>query len=332
MRREVLIIYTGGTFGMAAAPDNGALVPRPFLELVSNYPALSKLVGDCQQIDLSPIRDSSEMAPKDYMRLRDLMLSHKESLVLVIHGTDTLAYTASAISFLMRGLGKKVVFTGAQIPLGLNESDALSNLKLAKAALLDERIKEEVLIAFGGKILRGNRAEKKSSIQLTAFDSPMFPAIRTTSSPPESTPPLKIKSAIDHISGVSEKVIYLPVYPGLSYKSYVSSIVDVKPKGIVLGTYGSGNIPSSASFQMVLKTTIQKGIPVMAVSQNYAGRVDLSTYESGRTLLSLGVISGKDLTLPAALTKMMVLLGEERGLDELRDLLGRNLAGEMTDE
>ena len=317
---------------MAPSGPQGSLVPQEFDALISENPTLKKLVVGAVIRSLEPARDSSEMGPKDYMRLRDLILSIKEDHFIVIHGTDTMAYTASAISFLLRGLGKKVIFTGAQIPIGMKGSDALDNLALAQKALLDLTLQEEVVIAFGGKLVRGNRAEKSSATALSAFDSPHYPALYIDQGKKSGERGLHVEDRITTISGVCDRVMYFPVYPGISYKTYVNCLVDAKPRGIILGTYGGGNIPSSASFQMVLKNTIQKGIPVLAISQNYQGTVDLGTYESGQMLRSLGVISGKDMTLPAALTKMMVLLGEERGADELKLMLGRNLAGEMTDE
>lgn len=336
-RASILILYTGGTFGMTY-DRQGVLVPFDFSLILHHLPALKNLALELTVISFDKPIDSSNIQPEHWRVLAKLIEAHYESRdgFVVLHGTDTMAYTASALSFMLEGLGKPVVFTGAQLPISEPRSDARENLitalEVASAGKGGKPLVPEVCIYFNYELLRGNRSKKVESLQFDAFDSgnypPLakagvkidynFPAIRTP-----ANKPLRVLSRID------PRISILKLFPGIA-ESTVRSILETPDlQAVILETYGSGNAPTSTSLLKHLAAAIDKNILVLNISQCPGGRVMQGRYETSRELQRIGVIGGADMTTEAAVTKLMVLLGEY-GLQKTKSLIAEELAGELT--
>lgn len=333
----MLVIYTGGTFGMQFSEQGNALSPVNWEAIIEKNPKIAAALNGIKCISAPVIKDSSDIGPQDWVKLRDLILAERSAkYILVIHGTDTMAFTSSALSFMLRGFSKTVIFTGAQIPLGFPQSDAEDNLlgalKMLEEIQVRKHVGHEVLLFFGGKLLRANRTKKVSSKAFEAFHAAAQGGIWEQNAWNAGYQAPRFKGEIKTVSGICEKVLLLQFFPGISVKAIANRILTEKPKGIILETFGMGNIPRSASLMMVLKNCIEKGIPVLNVSQCLDPWVDMNQYENGKMLQNIGVIGGKDLTLEAATTKMMVLLAEEHSYEQLKTLLGNPIAGEMAVE
>ena len=318
--RAASFLYTGGTLGMA--PQNGTLAPKPgYLQAAIQAmpevqdPSMPEL--DLLQYD--PLIDSSNIAPEDWTglarQIRDNYYDYDG--FVIVHGTDTMAYTASALSFMLEGLGKAVVLTGSMIPLAEVYNDARRNLLISFifAAQLELC---EVAIFFNDRLLRGNRAIKIDSNSLDAFDSPNFPPLATVGATiaadrarwrPPPTSRLRVHMELD------ASVVCLRLAPGFDDSAIASMIEHATSlKGVVLSLYGTGNGPSHKSdFIDTIKKAIERGVLVVAASQCTRGTVQLDTYEVGRLLLEIGVVSARDMTTEACVTKMAYLFG--RGVE-----------------
>ncbi|GHN01478.1 L-asparaginase 1 [Cytophagales bacterium WSM2-2] len=333
---KVMIIYTGGTFGMAHDAQ-GVLVPFDFGLILEHLPSLRNLSLDLTVISFDHPIDSSNVQPEHWQQIATLIFencSHQDGFV-VLHGTDTMAFTASALSFMLPGLAKPVIFTGAQLPISEPRSDARENLitalEIAAAKKDNKAIVPEVCIYFDDELLRGNRSKKVESMHFDAFQSENYPLLakagvkidyneKVISQPGNG---LKLLGKLD------PAITILKLFPGIT-SATVSAVANIPGlKAIVLETFGAGNAPTSTDFLNLLKEAISKEIIILNISQCPGGMVVQGKYETSKDLQEIGVLSGADMTTEAAVTKLMVLLGEH-GPDKTKRLLGVSLAGELT--
>jgi L-asparaginase len=324
---STLLIYTGGTIGMVRNPE-GSLIPFPISGLLSHMSEFKdRLQGqEISFVSMEPLKDSSNFTPNDWLLLRDLILVHHENHdnVLVLHGTDTMAYTASATSFLLSEFDKNIVFTGAQLPIGQPNSDGESNL-IDAFALLNElklkQVKGKVLLSFGGKVFKGNRVSKLSSVLFDGFygDQNVFKIE-------------KIDSAIvcpdfKDVKKIETNVTLIKMHPGIQLAKQTSHLIENLPRGIILESFGTGNIPQNDAFINGLEKLIARGVMVLNISQCLDGHVDMGTYLTGIALRKIGVIDGKNMTTEAALSKLMLVLSIPD--EHIADLLANSIAGEI---
>lgn len=330
-QKKILLIYTGGTIGMLKA-ENGALKPFDFEKLTAEVPELTKFDLQLNAIAFKKPIDSSNVDPEVWIRLAQLIEKNYAQYngFVVLHGSDTMAYTASALSFLLQGLCKPVVLTGSQLPIGVRRTDAKENL-ITSIEIAASGKTPEVCVYFEYKLLRGNRTVKVNAEHFEAFDSPNFSALaeagvrikyrKKTSCKPN-------KALLVH-QKMSNDVALLKLYPGIS-PSLVNAVLNSGCKGLILETFGSGNAPTQAWFITALREAISSGMLVVNISQCLAGSVSQGLYETSSELENIGVISGGDMTTEAAITKLMFLLEQNLGPEELKEQITISLRGELT--
>lgn len=334
--KNILIIYTGGTIGMMHDEKSASLKPFNFGKLTAKIPELKHL--NCKihfHSSHKPI-DSSNVQPGFWIELAHVIEKNYEKYdgFVILHGTDTMAYTAAALSFVFENLSKPVIFTGSQLPLGVIRTDAKRNLITTIEIASSEKNVPEVCIYFNNQLLRGNRAEKFASNKFDAFQSPNYPVlaeagteIRFNENAIRKNENRSIKFQIKNF--VSDVAI-LRIYPGLTKEVLSATLSTINLKAIMLETYGSGNAPTDKWFIESLKKAIDKGVIVINVSQCSGGVVEQGKYETSLHLKKIGVISGKDITREAAITKLMFLLGQGLKKSETEKLLQKDLRGEIT--
>lgn len=338
--RSVLIIYTGGTIGMVNDPVSGTLVPIDFRHISDQVPELRRFGFSLETVTFDPVIDSSEVVPDTWVRIARTIEENYERFdgFVVLHGTDTMAYSASALSFMLQGLEKPVIFTGAQLPIGVLRTDGKENL-ITSIEIAAERVDglpvvPEVCIYFENKLLRGNRTIKYSAEHFNAFVSPNLPPLaeaglqirynRNIIRYPTVRRPLVVSPRFE--TGVA----VLRLFPGIMREVIHSVLETPGVRGLVLETYGTGNAPTAGWFLGELRSFINRGGIVLNVTQCQAGSVEMGLYETSAGLISAGLISGRDITIEAAVTKMMILFGSGLPAEKLSALLARPLCGEMS--
>lgn len=338
---SILILYTGGTIGMVMDNKTGVLKPFNFEHLFELIPTLKLFNYEIDSHCFDPLIDSSNMNPENWVQIADVIEKNYESYdgFVILHGSDTMAYTASALSFMLQNLNKPVILTGSQLPLGVIRTDGRENILTAieiAAAKEDETpIVPEVCIYFENQLFRGNRTVKYNAQNFKAFHSPNFPALAKAGINIDYN-----KNAIHKPNFKKLKVFrnlecnigILKLYPGIS-KSIVESILNNKGlKAVILETFGSGNAPDNPWFLTLLEKAIKQGLFILNVTQCQVGKVEMGKYETSIQLKEMGVISGKDITTEAAVTKLMYLLGSVHGNEKVKEMLENSIVGEMSVE
>ncbi len=335
---KLLIIYTGGTIGMVNNPQTGALIPFDFEQIQQNVPEMVRLNYQLDVHSFDPILDSSNMHPDIWAKLARIIenkYNHYDGFV-ILHGSDTMAFTASALSFMLENLGKPVVLTGSTLPIGEIRTDAKENLitalEIAATKKQGKAMVPEVCIYFDYQLFRGNRAIKYNSEKFEAFRTPNYPKLAEAGvhltffknyiqqQPKEA---FKVHADFNANIGV------LKMYPGITPQA-VQAVTRSSVNAIVLETFGSGNTTTAAWFIESLQEAIDAGKVVVDITQCQVGSVELGKYETSKQLQQMGVVSGYDLTFEAAVTKLMYLMGRGLPTPEIAKLMEQSLRGELT--
>jgi L-asparaginase len=340
-KAAILIIYTGGTIGMVQDTGTGALKPFRFDHILEEVPELKKFGYDISSYAFDPPIDSSNVSPEVWIKIAEVIEDNYSGFdgFIILHGTDTMAYSASALSFLLENLNKPVIFTGSQLPIDSPRTDGkenlISSLEIAAAKKNNNAVVPEVCIFFENKLLRGNRTIKNNVEDFNAFRSPNYPPLAESGVhirynysailyPGETNKNLIVHKKLDTSIGI------LKIFPGIN-KSLISSIVDSSGlKALIIETYGSGNAPDVPWLIDELHRVSQKGILILNISQCRVGMVEMGIYETGLGLSNAGVIGGYDITTEAAVTKLMYILGQGLTRQEIVKNLNISLRGEIT--
>lgn len=335
MNKKVLIIYTGGTIGMKKTEKGYAPVSGFLGEAISAIPDMnSPSAPKWDLYEMSPLLDSSDITVKEWNKIAEVIYNSYDKYdgFVVLHGTDTMAYTASAISFILHGLEKPVVLTGSQIPLSEIRSDGRDNL-ITSLLIAADGVANEVCLYFSGKLLRGNRSVKMSADQLVAFDSPNYPhladvGISIKYNYSAMVKPGGKKFEMRPFSDVPIGV--LKVFPGIQFGLF-ESIMTEKLSGIVLETFGAGNIPSDGGALIpIISRAFDSGTVITVCSQCPSGTVTLGAYETSSALKSAGAVSGFDMTTEAAVAKLYYLFSLGLSKDMIKEKMEENLRGELS--
>lgn len=338
---SILLIYTGGTIGMIENPETGALENFNFDQLMKHVPELKKFNYHISSYQFTPPLDSSDMEPRYWARLVEIINYNYDAFdgFVILHGTDTMAYTASALSFMLENLSKSVILTGSQLPIGTLRTDGKENLitaiEIAAAKNPDETaVVPEVCIFFENHLMRGNRTTKINAENFNAFRSFNYPPLARVGihikyepgliRKPNLQLPLKPHYLFD------TNVVILTLFPGIQ-EGIITSLLHVPGlKAVVLKTFGSGNAPQRPWFIQQLKEATDRGIIIINITQCQSGTVEMERYETGIQLLQAGVISGYDSTPECAVTKLMFLLGHGLSNQEIREKMNSCIIGEIT--
>ena len=339
---RILLIYTGGTIGMIKDYKTKALKAFDFSQIIEKIPELQQLDCSIQSVSFETPIDSSNMNTKYYIDIVEIIEEHYTDVdgFVILTGSDTMSYVASAISFMLENLQKPIIFTGSQLPIGDLRTDAKENLitsvEIASAHKNGVPVISEVCLYFEYQLFRANRTTKISAEQFEAFASMNFPPLA------ESGVHLKFNQSLIHRKSNKEQslvirkklvddVVILKLFPGITNMVIESILNTSNLKGVVLETYGAGNTPNSERFIAVLKRAIQKGIKIVNVTQCKSGGVLMGRYDTSIMLKEIGVIDGKDITLESAVAKLMYLLNEHLSTTDFKNIFEKSLRGEMTD-
>lgn len=342
MLEKVLIINTGGTIGMVHNDPNDPTSPlrlaKDWHEIAKEHPILEKFPTDYCQLD--PLIDSSDMCLEVWVKIGEIIEKFYDEYrgFVILHGTDTMAFTASALSFMCKNLSKPIILTGSQVPLQFPRSDALQNLitaiQIAGNEVYGVRLVPEVAIFFRDTLLRGNRARKIDATNYFGFSSPNYPAIGEVGGDIKIIKDRILKPSHEKFyldKRFSNEVIVLELFPGLNF-SYLKNIFKEGSgiKGVILKTYGNGNAPTSQEFLDFLEYISSQKIVIIDITQCTKGFVKMGLYEASAKLTDIGVISGTDLTPEAAVTKLMYLLGAYKDIKQIKRKMQVDICGEQT--
>ena len=336
---SILLIYTGGTIGMMEDAATGALKPFEFEHLMDAVPELRRFNYQIDSVSFEEPIDSSDVTIFYWQKIASLIevnYAHYDGFV-VLHGTDTMSYSASALSFMLENLDKPVIFTGSQLPIGRLRTDGKDNLisaiEIAAAKKDGASIVQEVCIYFESQLFRGNRTHKYSTENFDAFKSANYPSLANVGVHIFYNRALLLKSqgAFTVKKEMDNGVAVLRIFPSIT-EDIVRSVLQVPTlKALILETYGSGNAPRSQWFLNCLKEAIDREVVLVNISQCNRGFVEQGRYETSADLLKMGVVAGADMTTEAALTKLMFLLGQGLRNEELKTAMALSLRGELTD-
>lgn len=341
VRSSILIIYTGGTIGMKTDEATGALVPFDFSGIYEEFPSLKRLHVDIDVHTMPQLIDSSNVRPADWCAIAGVLRDNygRYDGFVILHGTDTMSYSASALSFMLENLAKPVVFTGSQIPIGVLRTDGRENLitaiEIAGARIGGRAAVPEVSLLFHNRLYRGNRTRKCSAEELDAFSSPNCPplaevGVKISYNLQQIARPERVAGPLEIATMLSEGVAIVKLFPGIGEYT-LRAILSVEGlRGVVLETYGAGNAPTSEWFLRLMRETVERGVVVLNVTQCDNGSVEMQIYETGQRLRAAGVVSAHDMTTEAAITKLMYVLGKNLTVEQSMELLGRPLRGEFT--
>ena len=338
-RPSVLLIYTGGTIGMWA-DTAGTLRPMDLAHLEEQVPELQRIAVDLTSVAFEEPIDSSDMHPADWVRIATIIGDHydRHDGFVVLHGSDTMAYTASALSFLLEGLNKPVILTGSQLPIGTIRTDAKENLITAieVAASKDAQgrpMVPEVAVYFEYQLMRGDRTVKVHAERFEAFRSPNWPALaeagvhlRYTPSAilPHRSGPLTVHTRLD------DRIAVIRLFPGIRPSWVRHALSEPELRAAVLTTFGSGNAPTDPDLLDALREARSRGVILLNVTQCVGGRVEQGRYATSKALQDMGVVPGADITVEAAVTKLMFLLGKEQATEAVERALAIPICGEFT--
>ena len=341
MQTRILLIYTGGTIGMNRNPLTGALEPFDFEHLLSRVPELAQFKIEIATYQFSPPIDSSDMSPDFWVKLASLIDKSYDQYdgFVILHGTDTMSYTASALSFMLQNLTKPVILTGSQLPIGLLRTDGKENLitsiEIAAARHQDgTAMVPEVTVYFNGHLMRGNRTTKQSADEFNAFESFNYPhlvdaGVNITYHRERILQPQWDKPLTPHFR-LDNNVIIFSLFPGIREDLIRHIIHTPNLKAIVMRTFGSGNAPQSPWLLQALREGCRHGKVIVNISQCMQGRVEMGRYDTGFRLQEAGVISGRDSTVESAVTKLMFLQSHYDDPDQVRYWMNRSIRGEIT--
>lgn len=341
-KASLLLIYTGGTIGMKEDINDQTLKPFDFSQIIEEVPEIRKFAFKIDSYTFDPLIDSSDVEPSLWQSLASLISDRYEDYdgFIILHGTDTMSYSASALSFMLDGLTKPVIFTGSQLPIGVPRTDGKENLilavEIASAKDIDGHAKvPEVCVCFGSMLMRGNRTSKVNADVFRAFRSPNFPALAEAGidiryaeelirKPLDWYQSLKINSKLDTRVGI------LKIHPGITPEAVRYFLYSPETRAVIIETYGSGNAPSGQWFVDIVREAVKNGKIIVNVTQCLTGTVNMNIYATGKSLEKAGVVNGYDSTTESALAKLFFLMGKSTDNEWVRQMMARNLKGEIS--
>ena len=338
-KTSVLLIYTGGTIGMMHDARSGELKPFDFKSLTQQIPELNKFDIELSSFSFKQPIDSSNMHPDVWIELAYTIKENYDAFdgFVILHGSDTMSFTASALSFMLENLNKPVVLTGSQLPIGIIRTDGKENLitaiEIAGARIKNKPVVSEVCIYFEYKLYRGNRTFKYNSQHFDAFKSPNYPALAEAGvdiSYNHNALLKPNKKALKIHTTLNNDIAVLKLFPGISRKITSAILNSPGLKAVILETFGAGNASTQQWFTDELKIAIDKGIIILNITQCLEGKVIQGMYQTSSHLKKIGVVGGSDLTFESAVTKLMFLLGQKLNHTQIIKQLGTNLRGEIS--
>lgn len=336
MKRKVLLIYTGGTIGMEKDYETGSLRAFNFDNIFQKLPEMSLIECEISVNSFETPVDSSDMGPQEWKKIAEIIGENYENYdgFLILHGTDTMSYTASALSFMLKNLKKSVILTGSQLPIGDLRTDAKENLltSLYYASLYEnnEAVIQEVAVYFEYKLLRGNRTLKHSAEFFDAYQSPNYPILGQSGVHLNIDKDVLFRSnsnekfSVD--THISEDILFCRIFPGMNLEYLINS---ENIKVLILQVFGSGTIFNNEKTENILKKIRENGTEIVVISQCVSGEISLGKYENSNIFTKVGAISGRDMTAESAITKAMHLIDNPNYTESFRTLFSRSLCGEI---